>query len=227
MDAERTARTRRLIGDEAQTKLENANVLLFGTGGVGSFTAEALARAGIGKLTIVDKDVVDSSNINRQIIALGSTVGRPKTEVLAERIHDINPEAQVDARQVCFMPDTAETFRFEDYDYVVDAVDMVSAKLLIIEKAKAAGVPVISSMGTGNKTHPELLEIGDISKTHTCPLAKVMRKALKDRRIKQVPVVWSPEEPRVRLTPPGSMSFVPSTAGLLIASRVINDLAGL
>lgn len=219
-----TERTERLIGAQGVDALGAARVLLFGLGGVGSYVAEALARAGIGALTLVDKDIVEESNVNRQLIALQSTIGQDKVAVAAARCRDINPEINVMAIKDCFMPESA--LDFSDYNYVVDAVDMVTAKIEIIRRAKAAGVPVISSMGTGNKTHPEKLALADISRTSVCPLAKVMRRELKARGLARVPVVYSTEVPLVRCTPPGSISTVPSCAGLLIASKVINDLTG-
>ncbi|MGI6108651.1 MAG: tRNA threonylcarbamoyladenosine dehydratase [Eubacteriaceae bacterium] len=224
MKPERTTRTRRMIGDNGDAKLAASRVLLFGIGGVGSYAAEALIRSGTGSLTIVDKDVVDESNINRQLIALGSTVGMAKTEAAAARFRDISPETEIITFQECFTPENADFIDFSDYDYVIDAVDMVTAKLEIIRRAKEAGVPVITVMGTGNKLHPERLQITDISKTSICPLAKVMRRELKNRGIRGVEAVWSDEVPAVRCTPPGSLAPVPGTAGLIAASRVISSL---
>lgn len=223
MNPERSTRTRKVLGDEGLDRLENANVLLFGCGGVGSYAAEALVRSGIGSLTIVDKDIVDPSNINRQLIALGSTVGREKVEVEKERLLDINPDARIDARCMTFLPED-DTIDFSQYDYVIDAVDMVTAKLAIIERAKAAGVPVLSVMGTGNKLDPERLRVTDISKTSVCPLAKVMRKELRDRRIRKVDAVWSDEVPKIKCTPPGSFAPVPGSAGLMAAAFVVRKL---
>ena len=213
-----------MIGDEAADRLGASRVLLFGVGGVGSYAAEALVRSGIGSLTVVDKDEVDESNINRQLIALGSTVGLPKTEAARSRLLDINPEAEIRVFRECFTPENGGFVDFSEYDYVIDAVDMVTAKIEIIRRAKEAGVPVISVMGTGNKLHPERLRITDISKTSVCPLAKVMRRELKDRRISKVNAVWSDEVPAVRCTPPGSFAPVPGTAGLIAASRLVCDL---
>ena len=213
-----------MIGDEAADRLGASRVLLFGVGGVGSYAAEALVRSGIGSLTVVDKDEVDESNINRQLIALGSTVGLPKTEAARSRLLDINPEAEIRVFRECFTPENGGFVDFSEYDYVIDAVDMVTAKIEIIRRAKEAGVPVISVMGTGNKLHPERLRITDISKTSVCPMAKVMRRELKDRRISKVNAVWSDEVPAVRCTPPGSFAPVPGTAGLIAASRVVCDL---
>lgn len=218
------SRTKLLIGDEAFLKLNKKHVAIFGVGGVGSYVTEALARCGIGYLSIVDKDVVDETNINRQLIALCSTVGKPKTEVAKDRILDINPNAKVDASSVFYNKDTAPTFNFSKFDYVIDAIDTVTSKLLIIENAKKAGVPVISCMGTGGKLNPSLLEVTDIKKTHTCPLAKVMRRELKNREIYNLKVVYSPEQPVKSEDVIPSISFVPSSAGLLIASEVVKDL---
>lgn len=233
---EQFSRTEMLIGSAALEKLKNSKAAIFGIGGVGGFAVEALARAGIGHFELIDNDTVSVTNLNRQIIALHSTVGRYKTEVMAERIHDINPEAEVTVRNCFFLPENAHEFDFSSYDYVVDAVDTVTAKLAIIAEAKKAGVPVISSMGTGNKLNPTMLEVSDISKTSVCPLAKVMRYELKKRGIKGVKVVYSKEEPikpafeaadgRAKRAVPGSISFVPSAAGLIIASEVIKDLIG-
>ncbi len=221
-------RTRQLLGSEEVDRLQAASVLLFGIGGVGGFTCEALARAGVGRIHIVDKDVVDVTNINRQIIATHDTVGRPKVDVMKERLLSINPDIQVEATECFYLPDRAAEFDFRAYDYVIDAIDNVSAKLSIICEAKAAGTPVISSMGTGNKLDPTRFEIADIHKTSVCPLAKVIRKGLKDRGIKDVKVLYSREEPvRTGLRTPASVSFVPSVAGLIIAGEVIKDLAGV
>ncbi len=227
MREDQFTRTRMLLGSEAVDRLQGASVLLFGIGGVGGFTCEALARAGVGKIHIVDKDVVDITNINRQIIATHDTVGRPKVEVMEERLHSINPNLQVTATECFYLPDKAEEFDFGAYDYVIDAIDNVSAKLSIICEAKAAGTPVISSMGTGNKLDPTRFEIADIHKTSVCPLAKVIRKGLKDRGIRDVKVLYSREEPaKLGLRTPASVSFVPSVAGLIIAGEVIKDLIG-
>lgn len=221
---EQFERTSLLIGEEAINKLNNSKVLIFGVGGVGGYVAEALARTGVGSITIVDKDTVSESNINRQIIALHSTVGRDKVDVLKERMLDINPNLQVDARKCFFLPENAHEFDFSQYDYIVDAVDTVTAKLQIIVQAKEAGVPVISAMGAGNKVHPEMFEIADIYKTEMCPLAKVMRRELKNRGIKKLKVVYSKEKPVYKGDVPGSIAFSPSVAGLLMASEVVRDL---
>ena len=221
---EQFERTSLLVGEEAISKLNNSKVLIFGVGGVGGYVAEALARTGVGSITIVDKDTVSESNINRQIIALHSTVGRDKVDVLKERMLDINPDIQVDARKCFFLPDNAHEFDFSQYDYIVDAVDTVTAKLQIIVQAKEAEVPVISAMGAGNKVHPEMFEIADIYKTEMCPLAKVMRRELKERGIKKLKVVYSKEKPVYKGDVPGSIAFSPSVAGLLMASEVVREL---
>lgn len=218
-------RTRRLIGDEAMAKLAAARVLVFGVGGVGGYVCEALARAGVGRIDIVDKDVVDITNINRQIIATHATVGQPKVEVCKDRMLSINPELVVEARQCFYLPEKAEEFDFADYDYIVDAVDNVTAKIDIIYRAKEAGTSVISSMGTGNKLDPTAFRVTDIEKTKVCPLAKVVRKELRQRGVKGVKVLYSEEEPvNTGMRTPASISFVPSAAGLIIAGEVIKDL---
>lgn len=221
-------RTRRLIGEDALNRLKNAKILVFGIGGVGGYTCEALARAGVGQIDIVDKDVVDITNINRQIIATHLTLGRPKVEVAKERILSINPLAKVDAKQCFYLPERAGDFNFSNYDYIVDAVDNVTAKIDIICQAKMADTPVISSMGTGNKLDPTMFKVADIEKTKVCPLAKVVRKELRARGIKGVKVVYSEEEPKKNpgdsleeSRTPASISFVPSVAGLIIAGEVI------
>lgn len=220
------SRTEMIIGEAAVDKIKAASVLVLGIGGVGSYVVEGLARAGIGKLTLVDKDVVDVTNINRQLPALHSTIGKSKAAVMAERVSDINPQCFVKAVECFFMPDTADEFNFSEYDYVVDAIDTVTGKLAIIEKAYNEGVPVISSMGTGNKLEPSRFKITAVEKTSVCPLAKVMRKELKNRGIKGVKVLWSDEEPikHEGARTPGSISFVPSVAGLMIAGEVVRDL---
>ena len=225
-------RTSLIIGDEGIEKIKNSNVIVFGVGGVGSFAAEAIARAGVGKLTIVDFDDVDITNINRQIPALHSTVGKYKVDVMKERILDINPEIEIKAIREVYNENTSEKILTEDYDYVVDAIDMVSSKIHLIETCKNKNLNIISSMGMGNKLDPTKIEVTDIHKTHTCPLAKVIRKELRDRRIKKLKVVYSTEQPRElskkimngKKVTPGSISFVPSAGGLVIASVVINDL---
>lgn len=222
-------RTRMLLGKEALSRIRDSRVLLFGVGGVGGFVAEALARAGVGTLYLVDFDRVDLTNINRQIIALHSTLDREKAVVMAERIKDINPEIRVEAMVERVCEETADHYPFDACDYVVDAVDDVPAKLLIIQRSKAAGTPVISSMGTGNKLDPGQFRIADIRKTHTCPLARSMRKRLEKLEIRDVKVLFSTEPPtRAEAAEeersPASVSFVPASAGLLIAGEVIRDL---
>lgn len=220
-------RTRRLIGDDAMEALFAAKVLVFGVGGVGGYVCEALARAGVGKVDIVDKDVVDVTNINRQIIATHETVGQPKTEVCKRRMLAINPNIDIEAKQCFYLPEKASEFDFSAYDYIVDAVDNVTAKIDIICRAKEAEVAVISSMGTGNKMNPTAFKIADIEKTKVCPLAKVVRKELRQRGIRGVKVLYSEEEPKnTGMRTPASISFVPSVAGLVIAGEVIKDLIG-
>lgn len=223
----RFERTIGLIGEDGAEKLKNARVLLFGVGGVGGYVAEALIRSGVGRLDAVDGDTVADSNINRQIVALTSTIGRYKAEVFSERAKDINPEAEVTAYNLFFNADTAQKFDFSAYDYVVDAVDDVPAKTEIIVRAVAAGTPVISAMGAGNKLDPTLFKVSDISKTSVCPLARVMRRKLHERGVNHCKVVYSTEEPRARRVPPSSMAFVPSVAGLIIAGEIVRDLTGV
>ena len=235
---EEFSRTQMLLGEEAMEKLAAANVAVFGVGGVGGFAAQALARAGVGKIELIDSDTVALSNINRQIVAFHSTVGQYKTEVMKKMIEDINPLAEVTERRIFFLPETADDFDFSGYDYVIDAVDTVTAKLLLVERCTSAGTPVISSMGAGNKLDPTAFEVADIYKTSVCPLARVMRQELKKRGIRKLKVVYSKEpamtpkghpqaEPgSTRRSTPGSVSFVPSVAGLIIAGEVIKDLTG-
>ena len=226
------SRTENLIGTEGLAKLAKARVAVFGIGGVGGYVCEALARSGVGALDLIDKDVVSASNINRQIIALQSTVGRPKTEVMAERIKDINPSISVCVHNVFYLPETAEQFDFSKYDYVVDAIDTVSGKIALAEQAQRAKTPFISSMGTGNKLDSTAFEVSDIAKTSVCPLARVMRRELKKRGIEHVKVVYSKEEPikngevdsETGKAVPASIAFVPSVAGLIIAGEVIKDI---
>ena len=230
------SRAQLLLGKEAMETLANARVAVFGIGGVGSFAAEALARAGVGSLDVFDDDKVCLTNINRQLIALHSTIGKQKVEVMRSRILDINPEAEVTVHQCFYLPETADQFDFGTYDYVVDAVDTVTAKLEIIMQAKKAGVPVISCMGAGNKLDPSRLKVADIYKTDVCPLAKVMRHECRKRGIRELKVVYSSEEPLKPVTAdtdpgdekrravPGSVAFVPSVAGLMIGAEVIKDL---
>ena len=231
------SRTEILFGDEAMQRLKNARVAVFGIGGVGGFVVEALARSGVGSLDIVDNDTVALSNLNRQIIATHSTIGMYKTDAAKQRIHDINPDCVVTAYNTFFMPENEHKFDFTQYDYVIDAIDTVKGKLALVVKAEKAGVPVISSMGAGNKLHPELFELADIYQTSVCPLARVMRTELRKRGIKKLKVVYSKEPPvrplkktgeeTVRRDIPGSTAFVPSAAGLIIAGEVIRNLAGI
>ena len=238
------SRTQLLVGEEAMERLAQSRVAVFGVGGVGGYVVEALARSGVGALDLIDDDKVALSNINRQIIATLSTVGRYKTDVAAERIRDINPECIVREHRTFFMPETSSQFNFGEYDYVVDAIDTVTGKIEIIMQAKAAGVPVISSMGAGNKMDPTAFRVADIYKTSMCPLAKVMRHEMKKRGVKKLKVVYSTEqsiEPKgepeedtagqtdtrpgvSRKRAPGSNAFVPSAAGLIIAGEVIKEL---
>ncbi|GAA0698321.1 tRNA threonylcarbamoyladenosine dehydratase [Paraclostridium ghonii] len=225
-------RTGLIIGNEGLEKLQNANVIVFGVGGVGSFAAEAIARAGVGKMTIVDFDDVDITNINRQIPALHSTVGKYKVEVMKERILDINPDIDIKAIRAKYTAQNSKEILCEDYDYVVDAIDMVTSKIHLIESCINKKLNIISSMGMGNKLDPTKIVVTDIYKTQMCPLAKVMRKELRDRKIKKLKVVYSTEQPielkekimNGKKITPGSISFVPSVGGLTIASVVINDL---
>lgn len=246
------SRTQLLYGEEAMQRLSSLRVAVFGIGGVGGYTVEALARSGIGALDLIDDDKVCLTNINRQILATRKTVGKYKVDVAAERVHDINPDCEVRTYKTFFLPDTQDMFDFTDYDYVVDAIDTVTGKLAIIEKAKTAKTPVISSMGAGNKINASMFEVADIYQTSICPLAKVMRRECKKRGIESLKVVYSKEKPirpledmsiscrkhcicppgtvrkcTERRDIPGSTAFVPSVVGLIIAGEVINDLAGV
>ncbi|MBP5248774.1 MAG: tRNA threonylcarbamoyladenosine dehydratase [Lachnospiraceae bacterium] len=245
------SRTQLLYGVEAMEKLQASRVAVFGIGGVGGYVVEALVRSGIGALDLIDDDRVCLTNLNRQIFATRKTVGKYKVDVAEERVHDINPDCVVKTYKTFFLPETQDQFDFHEYDYVVDAIDTVTGKLAIIEKAKAAGTPVISSMGAGNKLDPSKFEVADLYKTSVCPLAKVMRRECRKRGIDSLKVVYSKEEPikpledmsiscrqhcicppgtarkcTERRDIPGSTAFVPSVAGLIIAGEVINDLAG-
>lgn len=236
-------RTALLLGEPAIEKLQKSRVAIFGVGGVGGYVCEALVRSGVGAFDLIDKDVVDVTNINRQIIATQSTVGRPKVEVMKERMLDINPEVLVNARECFFLPENATDFDFTEYDFVVDCVDTVTAKIQIIMQAKEAGVPVISSMGAGNKMDASRFKVADIYKTNVDPLARVMRRELKKRGVKKLTVVYSDEEPMTPISDinagdteapaenagrtkqtPGSMAFVPGAAGLIIAGEVVRQL---
>ena len=224
---ERFSRTERVLGEEKLKKLANSNVMVFGVGGVGGHCIEALVRMGIENITVVDGDTIDITNINRQLIATQSTVGRAKVEVIKERLLDINPNANIKTINKMYLPETRDEFDFDGYDYIVDAIDNVTAKLDIICRAKENGIDVISSMGTGNKLEPTMLEVSDISKTSVCPLAKVIRKELRKREIKDVKVIFSKEEPKVRANPPGSVSFVPPVAGMIMASEVVKGIVDI
>ncbi len=234
---ERFSRTEMLLGAQAFERLKKSRVAIFGIGGVGGYVCEALARSGVGELDLFDRDVVSLSNINRQIIALSSTVGEYKTEAAARRARDISPWIKVNTHSIFYTAENADEYDLSQYDYIVDAVDTVSAKLELIVRAQKAGVPIISSMGAGNKLDPTAFEISDIYKTSVCPLARVMRKELKARGIKKLTVVYSKEEPirpqqelRDKETGkviPASIAFVPSAAGLIIASKVVRDLTSL
>lgn len=232
MNDNRFDRTELLIGSDNLKKLTNASVLVFGLGGVGGYTVEALCRGGIGNITIVDGDSIDVTNINRQIIATDSTVGVKKTDAWKKRIKDINPWCQVETFSVFYTAENSDIIDFTKFDYVVDAVDTVSSKLLIVEKAQEKNIPVISSMGTGRKLDPTRLRIDNIYKTEGCPLARVMRREARKKNLKPFYVVWSDEEPAAcpatsgRDVPIGSVSFVPSVAGIYIAAKVISDITG-
>lgn len=235
MKNEYTQRTVRLIGQEKVDMLAEKKVLIFGLGGVGSYVVEALARAGVGTLILVDGDVFDPSNINRQLGATVDTIGSYKTEVMAARVRSINPDITVHSQYLFYQPGKDEGFiAASGADYIVDAIDTISSKIGIVEEAYHAGIPVISSMGAGNKLHPELFELAEIEKTSVCPMAKVMRRELKKRNIRHIKVVYSKEAPRPIQVPddtmhpsPGSISFVPSVCGLIIAGAVVRDITGL
>lgn len=232
------SRTRILFGANALKKLSESRVAVFGIGGVGGYTVEALARSGVGSLDLIDNDKVALTNLNRQIIALHSTIGKYKVDVAAERIKAINPACKVITSRTFFLPENSSEFNFAEYDYIVDAIDTVAGKIGLIEAASVAGTPIISAMGAGNKTDPTAFEVTDIYKTSVCPLAHVMRKELKKRGIKKLKVVYSKEKPLAPLTDeeteitskrvtPGSTAFVPSVVGLIIAGEVIKDLIKL
>ena len=219
------SRTERLIGTDNLEKLRNKNIIIIGLGGVASYDAEALARCGIGKMTVVDKDTVDITNINRQLYALHSTVGKNKADVAKTRILDINPECEVTSIVKMYLPENADEFELAKYDYIVDAIDNVTAKIYLAIKSQELGIPMIASMGTGNKLDPTAFKITDIYKTDTCPLCRVMRRELKARGVKKLKVLYSTEIPKNDgERTPASISFVPSTAGLIIAGEVINEM---
>ncbi|MBR2889549.1 MAG: tRNA threonylcarbamoyladenosine dehydratase [Oscillospiraceae bacterium] len=231
------SRTRLLLGDTAMEKLRNARVAVFGLGGVGGYVVEALARSGIGALDLIDHDTISLTNINRQLLATRSTVGKSKAQAAADRVRDIDPDIRVTVHETFYLPDTADQFDFSRYDYIVDAIDTVTGKLMLAQRAQETGIPIISSMGTGNKLDPTAFRVADISRTRGCPLARIMRKECKKRGIRALKVVYSEEEP---LTPrtvegleelpegrralPGSVAFVPSVAGMILAGEVIKDL---
>jgi tRNA A37 threonylcarbamoyladenosine dehydratase len=236
------SRTRLLLGREGFDKLRNARIAIFGLGGVGGYTAEALARSGIGAMDLIDDDTVGETNLNRQLLALHSTIGMYKVDAARERIHDIDPTIRVTTYKTFYLPETADQFDFSQYDYVIDAIDTVTGKLALIAQAKAAGVPVISCMGTGNKIDPCGFRVADISKTSGCALARIMRKECAKRGIKGVKVVYSQELPlspdpdpedipepqregSSRRSTPGSTAFVPGVAGLIMAGEVVRDLS--
>lgn len=235
---EQFLRTAMLLGEGAVERLQNARVAVFGLGGVGGYVVEALSRAGVGALDLIDKDEISPSNLNRQILATYATIGMPKTQAAANRVAQINPECRVRMHEVFYLPETAAQFDFTQYDYIVDAVDTVTAKLALVEQAKAAGTPIISCMGTGNKLDASAFRVADISKTSMCPLARILRKELGKRGIRHLKVVYSQEEARKptgweaeaaalgKRQIPGSVSFVPGAAGLILAGEVIKELVG-
>ena len=231
------SRTRLLLGDDAMDKLKNARVAVFGLGGVGGYVVEALARSGVGALDLIDHDTISLTNINRQLLATHSTVGKSKAQAAADRVQDIDPNIAVTVHETFYLPETAGQFDFTQYSYIVDAIDTVTGKLMLIQQAQACGTPIISSMGTGNKLDPTAFRVSDIADTRGCPLARIMRKECKKRGIRKLKVVWSEEEPipskldaseeelpEGRRALPGSVAFVPSVAGLIIAGEVIKDL---
>ena len=221
----RFSRLNRIFGEETVEKINNSSVIVFGLGGVGGAAAEALVRGGIGRIALVDKDVVDITNINRQLIATDKTVGMNKTDAAEERLLSINPAVIIEKYSMFYLPETADEIDLTQYDFIVDAIDNVTAKLELAVRAQEAGVPIISSMGTGNKFHPEMLEIADINKTSVCHLARVMRRELRNRGVKKLTVVYSKEEPvKTESSVPGSTSFTPPVAGYLMASYVIRKI---
>lgn len=236
--ADKFNRTRRLIGDDAVDRLSEARVIVFGIGGVGSYVCEGLVRSGVGHITLVDNDDISETNINRQLPATSKTVGMKKAEVMAERLKEINPLCDIKALNIFYIEETKNQIDLSEYDYVVDAVDTVSAKLLLVEECDRLGIRIISSMGTGNKLDATRFQISDIYKTSVCPLARVMRLELKKRGIKKLKCLWSDEQPKVPFETgeqedahkrhiPASISYVPSVAGLIIAGEVIKDISGI
>ena len=234
MNQSQHARSLPLLGEQGLERLQNARVAVFGIGGVGGHLCEALARAGVGELHLFDKDTVSLSNINRQAVALHSTVGLPKVEVMKARIADINPDCRVVAHEVFYLPENADEYDLSGFDYIADAIDTVSAKVELICRAKAANVPIISAMGAGNKLDPSAFRVADLAKTQACPLARIMRRELGARGIRHLTVVYSEEKPRPSLLPsehgkhtPASVSFVPPAMGLIMAGRIVCDLSGI
>lgn len=233
MEESQFSRTELLLGKKSVEKLSKKRIAVFGVGGVGGFVCEGLVRAGIGEIDIIDKDTVAVSNLNRQLIALHSTVGQNKVDVLEERLKDINPKLILRKYKCFFLPETSDNFDFKQYDYVVDAIDTVTGKIELVLKAEEAGVPIISAMGAGNKLDPTAFQVADIYKTSVCPLARVMRRELKKRGIEKLKVVYSKEEPVKPVfaegeeTVPGSVSFVPSVMGLIIAGEIVKELLSL
>lgn len=234
MDYGQHTRSVPLLGEDGLTRLQNAKVAVFGVGGVGGHLCEALARAGVGELHLFDKDTVSLTNINRQAVALHSTVGQPKVEVMCARIADINPACRVVTHEVFYLPENADDYDLSAYDYIADAIDTISAKIELICRAKAVSTPIISAMGAGNKLDPSAFRIADLAKTQVCPLAKIMRRELGARGIKHLCVVYSEEKPQPSRLPsehgkhtPASLSFVPSAMGLIMAGKIVRDLAGV
>lgn len=223
---ERFSRSSRILGEERLEKLNSSSVIIFGVGGVGGAVLEALVRGGVGTVAVVDKDVIDITNLNRQIIATDENIGEKKVDAAQKRALSINPKIRIEKYDLFYLPETAEQIDLTKYDFVVDAIDNVTAKLELIERADKLGIPIISSMGTGNKLHPEMFEIADINKTSVCPLARVIRRELKNRGIKKLTVVFSKEEPiKTDSSVPGSTSFTPPVAGYLMASYIIRNLS--
>lgn len=234
MDFGQHSRSIPLLGEDGLARLQGARVAVFGVGGVGGHLCEALARAGVGELHLFDKDTVSLSNVNRQAVALHSTLGRAKVEVMRERIADINPSCRVITHEVFYLPENADDYDLSGYDYIADAIDTVSAKIELICRAKAAGTPIISAMGAGNKLDPSAFRVADLAKTQGCPLARIMRRELGARGIRHLPVVYSEEKPRPSLLPaehgkatPASLSFVPPVMGMIMAGVIVREIAGI
>lgn len=227
------SRSERLIGEEGMKRLSDSKVAVFGVGGVGSFAAETLVRTGLGSIVLIDYDIIDSTNINRQIHATSKTVGMEKVQVMKDRLLEINPELEVSLYQEKYLPENKDKFDFHEYDYVIDAIDMISGKLSLIEVCKSRNIPIISAMGAGNKLDPTRLKVGDIYNTKECPLARVMRRELRKRAIDSLKVVWSDEKPKsaskeqegLRKATPASVAFIPSVMGIIIGSEVIKDIS--